>query len=31
MEVALGVRESESLKSEFYQQARAEIEQNAKP
>ena len=30
LELALGVRQSESLKSEFYQQARSELEQNAK-
>jgi hypothetical protein len=30
LELALGARQSESLKSEFYQQARAELEQNAK-
>jgi hypothetical protein len=30
LELALGARESESLKSEFYQQARSEHEQNAK-
>ena len=29
LEHALGVRQTESLKSEFYQQARAELEQNA--
>lgn len=29
LELALGVRQAESLKSEFYQQARAELEQNA--
>ena len=30
LELALGARESESLKGEFYQQARSELEQNAK-
>lgn len=30
LELALGARESESLKSEYYQQARSELEQNAK-
>lgn len=30
LELALGARQSESLKSEFYQQARSELEQNAK-
>ena len=29
LELALGVRQSESLKSEFYQQARSELEQHA--
>ena len=30
LELALGSRQTESLKSEFYQQARSELEQNAK-
>ncbi len=30
LELALGARQSESLTSEFYQQARSELEQNAK-
>jgi Protein of unknown function (DUF2997) len=30
LELALGARQSESLKSEFYQPARSELEQNAK-
>ena len=30
LEIALGARDSESLTSEFYQQARSELEQNAK-
>ena len=30
LEIALGARQSESLKSEYYQQARSELEQNAK-
>ena len=30
LELALGARQAESLKSEFYQQARSELEQNAK-
>jgi len=30
LELALGARQSESLKSEFYQQAQSELEQNAK-
>ena len=30
LELALGARQSESLKSEFYQQARSDLEQNAK-
>ena len=30
LELALGARQSESLKSEFYQQAHSELEQNAK-
>ena len=30
LELALGARQSESLKGEFYQQARSELEQNAK-
>ncbi len=29
LELALGVRESESLTSDFYQQAHAELDQNA--
>ena len=30
LELALGARQSESLKSEFYHQAHSELEQNAK-
>ena len=30
LELALGARQTESLKSEFYQQARSELEQHAK-
>jgi hypothetical protein len=30
LELALGARESESLKGEFYMQAHSELEQNAK-
>ena len=31
LELALGARQSESLKSEFYQQVPSELHQNAKP
>ena len=30
LELALGARQSESLKSDFYQEARSELEQHAK-
>lgn len=30
LELALGARQTESLKGEFYQQVRSELEQNAK-